>query len=199
MKSRKWTLLTLGQDSLWLNLLRGNNTLKPLSMQESHWKSFPPQPPSLQVMGKTFNSQQPLHGCFCSSIQGKANVLNLSLDSISFCWGQNLSSHPSEPSPSALVIWKTTCVKSAAELNQHTQLTRLLWSRIPHKTSRSSPPSWMTWPMEIWFSCFRKHSFLHSISSSKSRHIFTCFILGPWLSRTDFCFSRSFYRWGKKE
>ena len=59
--------------------------------------------------------------------------------------------------------------------------------------SRSSPPSWITWPMEVWLCCFRNHCFLHSINCSKSRHIFACFIFGPWLSRTAFCFSRSFY------
>lgn len=38
-----------------------------------------------------------------------------------------------------------------------------------------------------------KHCLLHSISCSRSRHIFTCSMLAVWFSLTIFCFSRNFW------
>lgn len=68
------------------------------------------------------------------------------------------------------------------------------WPAVdPHSTSLSSPPSWMTWPIDAWFWALMKHCLLHSISCSRSRHIFICSMLAPWLSLTIFCFSRNFW------
>lgn len=63
----------------------------------------------------------------------------------------------------------------------------------PHSTSLSSPPSWMTWPIDAWLWARMKHCLLHSISCSRSRHIFICSMLALWLSLTIFCFSRNFW------
>lgn len=51
----------------------------------------------------------------------------------------------------------------------------------------------MTWPIDAWLWALTKHCLLHSISCSRSRHIFTCSMLALWLSLTSFCFSRSFW------
>lgn len=64
----------------------------------------------------------------------------------------------------------------------------------PHRTSLSSPPSWMIWPIDSRFFALIKHCLLHSISCSRSRHIFTCSMLALWLSLTIFCSSRNFWR-----
>ena len=57
----------------------------------------------------------------------------------------------------------------------------------------------MTWPIEAWLWARMKHCLLHSISCSKSCHIFICSMLALWLSLTSFCFSRNFCRPQKKE
>lgn len=78
--------------------------------------------------------------------------------------------------------------KMQKELGFHS----LLWHLLPHNTSRSSPPFWMTWPIDAWFWARMKHCLLHSSSCSRSCHSFICSMLSPWFSRTNFCFSRSF-------
>lgn len=61
-----------------------------------------------------------------------------------------------------------------------------------HRTSLSSPPSWMTCPMDARLWALIKHCFLHSNSRSRSRHIFICSMLALWFSLTIFCCSRNF-------
>ena len=59
-----------------------------------------------------------------------------------------------------------------------------------YNTSLSSPPSCIICDVSSMPAGCRWQCFLHSINVWKSVHIFICFMLGPWLSLTIFCFSR---------
>lgn len=67
------------------------------------------------------------------------------------------------------------------------------WKSSLQRTRRSSPPSWMTCPIDARLWALIKHCFLHSSSCSRSRHIFICSMLALWFSLTIFCCSRNFW------